>query len=241
MRDYVEQRRFGSIVRLELERGMPQCLQDFLVKHLGTRPYQVFKSRMPLAFSEFMGLGGIDRPALKYPPFHPTLPEALEPETDTFAAIRKRDLMFYHPYETFGGVLNFLQKAATDPNVVAIKQTLYRCGSDSPVVRSLLEARRLGKQVTAVVELKARFDEEQNINWAEELEAAGVNVVYGFARPQDPRQALPRRAPRTRGPAPLRARGHRQLQRRAPPRSTPTSASSRPTTQSATTSRTSST
>ena len=160
---------------------MPQCLQDFLVKHLGTRPYQVFKSRMPLAFSEFMGLGGIDRPALKYPPFHPTLPEALEPETDTFAAIRKRDLMFYHPYETFGGVLNFLQKAATDPNVVAIKQTLYRCGSDSPVVRSLLEARRLGKQVTAVVELKARFDEEQNINWAEELEAAGVNVVYGFA------------------------------------------------------------
>ena len=181
VRDYVEQRRFGSIVRLELERGMPQCLQDFLVKHLGTRPYQVFKSRMPLAFSEFMGLGGIDRPALKYPPFHPTLPEALEPETDTFAAIRKRDLMFYHPYETFGGVLNFLQKAATDPNVVAIKQTLYRCGSDSPVVRSLLEARRLGKQVTAVVELKARFDEEQNINWAEELEAAGVNVVYGFA------------------------------------------------------------
>lgn len=181
VRDYVEQRRFGSIVRLELERGMPQCLQDFLIKHLGTRPYQVFKSKMPLAFSEFMGLGGIDRPALKYPPFHATIPEGLDPEADTFAAIRSRDLMFYHPYQSFSGVLNFLHKAATDPNVVAIKQTLYRCGSDSPVVRSLLEARRLGKQVTAVVELKARFDEEQNINWAEELEAAGVNVVYGFA------------------------------------------------------------
>lgn len=181
VRDYVEQRRFGSIVRVEMERDMPQCLEDFLMKHLGTKPYQVFKSKMPLAFSEFMGLGSINRPALKYPPSHPTLPTALDLETDTFAAIRQRDLMFYHPYETFGGVLNFLHKAATDPNVVAIKQTLYRCGSDSPVVRSLLEARRLGKQVTAVVELKARFDEAQNINWAEELEAAGVNVVYGFA------------------------------------------------------------
>ena len=181
VRDYVEQRRFGSIVRVEMERDMPQCLEDFLMKHLGTKPYQVFKSKMPLAFSEFMGLGSINRPALKYPPSHPTLPTALDLEADTFAAIRQRDLMFYHPYETFGGVLNFLHKAATDPNVVAIKQTLYRCGSDSPVVRSLLEARRLGKQVTAVVELKARFDEAQNINWAEELEAAGVNVVYGFA------------------------------------------------------------
>ena len=129
-----------------------------------------------------MGLGSINRPALKYPPSHPTLPTALDLEADTFAAIRQRDLMFYHPYETFGGVLNFLHKAATDPNVVAIKQTLYRCGSDSPVVRSLLEARRLGKQVTAVVELEgSASDEAQNINWAEELEAAGVNVVYGFA------------------------------------------------------------
>lgn len=181
VRDYVEQRRFGSIVRLEMVGDMPQCLEDFLVKHLGTKPYQIYKSKMPLAFSEFMGLGSINRPALKYPPSHPTLPPALEPDADTFAAIRQRDLMLYHPYETFGGILNFLQKAATDPNVVAIKQTLYRCGSDSPVVRSLLEARRLGKQVTAVVELKARFDEAQNINWAEELEAAGVNVVYGFA------------------------------------------------------------
>lgn len=113
-----------------------QCLQDFLVKHLGTRPYQVFKSRMPLAFSEFMGLGGIDRPALKYPPFHPTLPEALEPETDTFAAIRKRDLMFYHPYETFGGVLNFLQKAGDRSERRRHQADALPRGSDSPVVRS---------------------------------------------------------------------------------------------------------
>ena len=181
VKDYVEQRRFGSIVRLELERGMPQSLQDFLLKHMELRPYQIYKSRMPIAFSEFMGLSGVDRPGLKYPPFHPTMPKALDLEADTFAEIRKRDQVVYHPYETFGGVLNFLHKAALDPKVVAIKQTLYRCGSNSPVVHSLLEARRRGKQVTAVVELKARFDEEQNINWAQELEANGVNVVYGFA------------------------------------------------------------
>lgn len=181
VRDYVEQRRFGSVVRLELERGMPQCLQDFLIKHLGMRPYQIYKSKMPLAFSEFMGLAGIDRPALKYPPFHARMPEAFDLEADTFDEIKKRDQMFYHPYESFASVLNFLQKAAVDPKVAAIKQTLYRCGSNSPVVKSLLEARRLGKQVTAVVELKARFDEAQNINWAESLERAGVNVVYGFA------------------------------------------------------------
>ncbi|MFU0841331.1 MAG: Polyphosphate kinase [Burkholderia sp.] len=181
VRDYVEQRRFGSVVRLELERGMPQVLQDFLVQHLALRPFQVFKSKMPMAFSNFMELARLDRPALKYPTYHPRVLPELEPEADSFAAIREHDICFYHPYESFQGFLNFLSKAAKDPNVVAIKQTLYRVGSHSPVIKALLEARRLGKQVTAVVELKARFDEERNINWAEELEAAGVNVVYGFA------------------------------------------------------------
>lgn len=181
VRDYVEQRRFGSIVRLELERGIPQRLQDFLIQHLDLQANQIYKSRMPLAFSEFIRLMGIDRPALKYPPFKANLPPAFDPEGDCFAAIGKRDQMVYHPYDSFGSVLRFLEQAARDPKVVAIKQTLYRCGSDSPIVKSLLEARRRGKQVTAVVELKARFDEEQNINWAEELERQGVNVVYGFA------------------------------------------------------------
>ncbi len=181
VRDYVEQRRFGSIVRMELLRGMPVALQEFLIRHLDLHPSQIFKSKMPLAFSEFIRLMKIDRPNLKYPPFKATLPREFEPETDVFEAVREHDVMVYHPYNSFGCVLRFLREAALDPDVVAIKQTLYRCGSDSPVVKSLLEARRRGKQVTAVVELKARFDEEQNINWAEELERQGVNVVYGFA------------------------------------------------------------
>ena len=181
VRDYVEQRRFGSIVRVELGRGMPLALQDFLISHLDVHPSQVVRLKMPLAFNDFMRLMKIDKPALKYPPFRANTPQPFEPEEDLFAEIRERDLMVFHPYDSFGCVLRFLHQAAVDPDVVAIKQTLYRCGSDSPVVQALLEARRRGKQVTAVVELKARFDEEQNINWAEELERAGVNVVYGFA------------------------------------------------------------
>ncbi len=181
VRDYVEQRRFGSIVRVELARGMPLALQDFLISHLDVHPSQVVRLKMPLAFNDFMRLMKIDKPALKYPPFRANTPQPFDPEEDLFAEIRERDLMVFHPYDSFGCVLRFLRQAAVDPDVVAIKQTLYRCGSDSPVVRALLEARRRGKQVTAVVELKARFDEEQNINWAEELERAGVNVVYGFA------------------------------------------------------------
>lgn len=181
VRDYVEQRRFGSIVRLELARGCPRRLQEFLFEHLDLHPNQIYKSRMPLGFSEFMAILAVDKPALKYPPRKPHLPAVFDAEGDLFSAISERDQMVYHPYDSFGCVLRFLQQAALDPSVVAIKQTLYRCGSQSPVVRSLLEARRRGKQVTAVVELKARFDEEQNINWAEELERAGVNVVYGFA------------------------------------------------------------
>lgn len=181
VRDYVEQRRFGSIVRVELARGMPLALQDFLISHLDVHPSQVVRLKMPLAFNDFMRLMKIDKPALKYPPFRANTPKPFDPEEDLFAEIRERDLMVFHPYGSFGCVLRFLRQAAVDPDVVAIKQTLYRCGSDSPVVRALLEARRRGKQVTAVVELKARFDEEQNINWAEELERAGVNVVYGFA------------------------------------------------------------
>ena len=181
VRDYVDQRRFGSVVRLELGRGMPQRLQDFLISHLDLSASQIYRYRMPLSFSEFGALMMLDRPALKYPPMPQRLPKAFDQDHSVFEEIGKRDLMVYHPYDSFNSVLEFLRSAALDPNVVAIKQTLYRCGKDSPIVRSLLEARRRGKQVTAIVELKARFDEEQNINWAEELERNGVNVVYGFA------------------------------------------------------------
>ncbi len=181
VRDYVEQRRFGSVVRLEIERGMPQRLQDFLVDHLDLIQVQIYSYSIPLGFSDFGRLMRIDRPGLKYPETHPRTPKEFEPDRNCFTEIRKKDLMVYHPYDSFNCVLEFLRQAALDPNVVAIKQTLYRCGSDSPVAKWLLEARRRGKQVTAVVELKARFDEEQNMNWAEEMERNGVNVVYGFA------------------------------------------------------------
>ncbi len=181
VRDFVDQRQFGSVVRLEIERGMPQRLQDFLVSHLDLQPSQIYRYKMPLAFSEFGKLMKIDRQSMKYPVLHQNLPKQFDPKRNVFDEIKKRDLMVYHPYDSFNSVLNFLRAAATDPNVVAIKQTLYRCGSDSPVAKLLLEARRRGKQVTAVVELKARFDEEQNMSWAEEMERKGVNVVYGFA------------------------------------------------------------
>ncbi|MCD8338881.1 MAG: polyphosphate kinase 1 [Burkholderiales bacterium] len=181
IRDFVDQRRFGSVVRLEIEKGMPQKLQDFLVKHLEVDESQIYYSKVPLAFSEFMRLTKIDKSSLKYPPLHQKLPKQFDSDRNIFDEIKKRDLMVYHPYDSFNCVLDFLRQASIDPDVVAIKQTLYRCGSDSPVAKLLLEARRLGKQVTAVVELKARFDEEQNITWAEEMERNGVNVVYGFA------------------------------------------------------------
>ena len=180
VRDYVDQRRFGNVVRLEMGRGMPVRLSEFLIRQLEVKPIQIYKEKIPLGFSEFMGLGCIDRPKLQYRPDRTNLAPELSGEVNCFEEIAKKDIVLYHPYDRFQGVLNFLDQAARDPNVVAIKQTLYRCGNHSPVVESLLEARRRGKQVTAVVELKARFDEERNINWAEELERAGVNVVYGF-------------------------------------------------------------
>ena len=180
VRDYVEQRRFGAPVRLELERGMPVRLQNFLLDHIDMKPGQIYKVSGPLAFSEFMDLCFIDRPSLQYVPDRMTSPEVFDPENDLFATLRERDVLLFHPYEKFTGVLSFIDRAARDPKVVAIKQTLYRCGSNSPIIKSLIEARRRGKQVTAVVELKARFDEERNINWAEALERSGVNVVYGF-------------------------------------------------------------
>ncbi len=180
VRDYVEQRRFGSVVRLQIEFGMSRRLQEFLIKNLNVTQTQIMRTRLPFSLSDFIQISGLERDDLKYPPVSSRLPVPFQPDEDLFGTLLKEDLLLYHPYESFDGTVEFLQRASRDPNVVAIKQTLYRCGSNSPVVQALLDARRRGKQVTAVVELKARFDEERNINWAENLEAAGVNVVYGF-------------------------------------------------------------
>ncbi len=180
VRDYVEQRRFGSVVRLQIEYGMSRRLQEFLIKNLNVTQTQIMRTKLPFSLSDFIQITGLDRPELCYPPAAPRLPTPFQADEDLFATLLERDLLLYHPYESFDGTVEFLQRAARDPNVVAIKQTLYRCGSNSPIIQALLDARRRGKQVTAVVELKARFDEERNINWAENLEAAGVNVVYGF-------------------------------------------------------------
>lgn len=177
VKDSVDQRRFGDVVRLETAHGMPADLREFLIRKLNLKPFQVYTVRGPMAFADLMPLYGVDKPSLKVPG---TSGHLLQVHTDIYTRIREGDVLLHHPYDSFTTVLDFIQTASVDPNVVAIKQTLYRVGNNSPIVQSLVEARRRGKQVTAVVELKARFDEERNITWAEELEAAGVNVVYGI-------------------------------------------------------------
>ena len=179
VRDLVEQRRFGNVVRLEIAHGTARELSSFLTERLEMQPFQIYRIKGPLAFSQLMALYGVDRPCLKEVPFYGRMPGFFQ-EGSIYAHIRKRDILLFHPYDSFAAVLEFIRRAAEDPGVIAIKQTLYRVGNDSPIVKALIEARRLGKQVTAVVELKARFDEERNITWAEELEKAGVNVVYGL-------------------------------------------------------------
>jgi len=179
VQDMVEQRRFGGVVRLETSRGMSTELSEFLIRKLGLKPFQIYRVKGPLAFAQFMSLYGLERPGLKVPAPAAQTPALLQTDS-LFRIIRRRDVFLHHPYDSFSPVLDFVQCAAEDPDVISIKQTLYRVGNDSPIVRSLIDARRNGKQVTAVVELKARFDEERNITWAEELEKAGVNVVYGF-------------------------------------------------------------
>jgi polyphosphate kinase len=179
MKEGIGQRYFGSAVRLQVDNRIPPDIGEMLDRNLGLQPYQVYTCQGPIGRTCLMELLRLDRPDLKDTPYIPSVPPALAGDEDVFAAIRRRDILLYHPFDSFHPVVDFLAASARDPDVLAIKQTLYRVGPNSPVVEALMEARENGKQVAVLVELKARFDEENNIVWAKALEHAGVHVVYG--------------------------------------------------------------
>jgi polyphosphate kinase len=176
----IRQRRFGSVVRVGVQNTMPDRIKDILVENLEVTPHEVYRLRPPLGLSHLAALMKVPRPDLKDPPLHPVSPLGEDENDDIFAAIRRNDIMLHHPYDSFGPVVQFIRSAARDPNVLAIKQTLYRIGKESPLVPLFIEAAENGKQVAVLVELKARFDEENNIGWAKQLERAGIHVVYGL-------------------------------------------------------------
>jgi polyphosphate kinase len=179
----VRQRRFGSPIRLIVTQDMPASIVNILIQNLEITSREVYRASRPLSHKRLMGLYSLDRPELKDAPFVPATPSALatlDSEEDIFSRIRKQDVLIHHPFDSFQPVIEFLRKAARDPAVLAIKICLYRVGRNSPVVETLLEAQEEDKQVAALVELKARFDEESNIEWARALERSGVHVVYGL-------------------------------------------------------------
>lgn len=179
-------RRFGPPIRLELDEQMSEQLSRLLITQLGVSEEEVYRLPSPLDMTALFELHGVDRPDLKYPNFVPTTNRQIAEvesshEQDIFAAIRDHDILLHHPYDSFStSVQAFLEQAAADPKVLAIKQTLYRTSGDSPIIDALIDAAHAGKQVLALVEIKARFDEQANIKWARKLERAGVHVVYGI-------------------------------------------------------------
>ncbi len=186
MEESVRRRRFGAVVQLLIGSDMPDQILRILVDNLDVDPQFIYSNGFPIVFRHLAQFYQIDRNDLKFHEFKPKCPHLFQMEHDTspdhfFGAIRHQDILLHHPYESFDPVVEFLKLAAIDPNVLAIKQTLYRVGRNSPIVRALLQARRdYGKQVAVLVELKARFDEESNIEWAKLLEQEGVHVTYGL-------------------------------------------------------------
>jgi polyphosphate kinase len=183
MEQTIRQRKFGSVAQVSVYDDIPLDIRDLLVDNLGIKSSDIFVQRKPLGLANLWNIyNSVERHDLKFPVFKPRIPKVfkkIENPEDYFELINRENILLHHPYDSFSPVVDFLTTAARDPNVLAIKQTLYRVGGDSPVVEALLEARERGKQVAVLLELKARFDEESNIGWARKLEEVGVHVVYG--------------------------------------------------------------
>ena len=176
----IRQRRFGTVVRLEVANQMPEFIIETLVENLQIKREDVHVFDGPLGLSDIITLYDLPLHHLKSKPFYPVIPKIFDDEEDIFSTIKQKDILLHHPYHSFSPVIDFIKQAAKDPDVLAIKQTLYRVGTDSPIIKYLIEAAERNKQVAVLVELKARFDEENNIFWAKELEKVGVHVVYGL-------------------------------------------------------------
>ena len=180
LRGELYSRRFGDAVRLEVADTCPAHLVDFLLKQFGLSPAELYQVNGPVNLTRLFSVTGLaSHPHLQFPPFTPSIPKALQNSENIFHAISKQDILLYHPFESFTPVVDLLRRAAQDPNVLAIKQTLYRAGANSEIVDALVDAARSGKEVTVVIELRARFDEESNLALASRLQAAGAVVIYG--------------------------------------------------------------